>query len=89
MKKCTRLTFSPEFRLDVSPLVVDQNYTDIVAGKTMNVGTSTMAKWAAQLKHTASSLACVGITISMSIVERNRFAEGPPSGTCQREVRGK
>jgi len=50
MKKRTRPTFSPEFRLEASPLVVDQNYTVIAAAKAMNVGISTMAKWVAQLK---------------------------------------
>jgi len=50
MKKRTRPSFSPEFRLEASQLVVNQNYTVIAAGKAMNVGTSTMAKWVAQLK---------------------------------------
>jgi transposase len=50
MKKRTRPTFNPEFRLKTSQLVVDQNYTVIAAAKAMNVGISTMAKWVAQLK---------------------------------------
>lgn len=50
MEKRTRRTFSPELRLDASPLVVDQNHTVIVAARAMSVGTSIMAKWAAQLK---------------------------------------
>ena len=50
MKKRTRPSFSPEFRLEASQLVVDQNYTVIAAAKAMNVGISTMAKWVAQLK---------------------------------------
>ncbi len=49
MKKRTRPSFSPEFRLEASQLVVDQNYTVIAAAKAMNVGISTMAKWVAQL----------------------------------------
>ena len=40
----------PEFRLEASQLVVDQNYTVREAAKAMNVGISTMAKWVAQLK---------------------------------------
>jgi len=40
MKKCTRPTFSPEFRLEASQLVVDQNYTVREAAKAMNVGVS-------------------------------------------------
>jgi transposase len=50
MKKRTRPTFSPEFRLEASQLVVDQNYTIREAAKAMNVGISTMAKWVTQLK---------------------------------------
>jgi hypothetical protein len=50
MKKRTRSTFSPEFRMEASQLVVDQNYTVCEAAKAMNVGVSTMAKWVAQLK---------------------------------------
>jgi transposase len=49
MKKRIIPTFSPEFRLEAFQLVVDQNYTAIGAAKVMNVGTSTMAKWVAQL----------------------------------------
>ena len=50
MKKRTRPTFSPEFRLESSQLVVDQNYTIREAAKAMNVGISTMARWVTQLK---------------------------------------
>ena len=50
MKKRTRPTFSPEFRLEASQLVVDQNYIVRAAAQAMNVGISTMAKWVAQLK---------------------------------------
>jgi len=50
MKKRTRPTFSPEFRLEASQLVVDQNYTFIAAAKAMNVVISTMAKWMVHLK---------------------------------------
>ena len=50
MKKRTRPTFSPQFRLEASQLVVDQNYTIREAAKAMNVGISTMARWVTQLK---------------------------------------
>lgn len=50
MKKRTRPTFSPQFRLEASQLVVDQNYTIREAAKAMNVGISTMARWVIQLK---------------------------------------
>ena len=49
IKKRTRPTCSPEFRLEASQLVVDQNYTVVAAAKAMNVGISTMVKWVAQL----------------------------------------
>jgi transposase len=38
MIKRTRFTFSPEFRLEASQLVVDQNHTVRKAAKAMNVG---------------------------------------------------
>jgi len=44
MNKRTRPSFSPEFRLETSQLVVDQNYTVIAAAKAMNVSISNMAK---------------------------------------------
>ena len=50
MKKRTRPACSPEFRLETSQLVVDQNYTVIAAARAINVGISTMAKWVAQIK---------------------------------------
>ena len=50
MKKRTRPACSPEFILEASQLVVDQNYTVIAAARAINVGISTMAKWVAQLK---------------------------------------
>jgi len=50
MKKRTRLTFSTEFRLEASQLVVDQHYTVSAAAQVMNVGISTMSNWSAQLK---------------------------------------
>jgi transposase-like protein len=36
MKKRRRPSFSPEYRLEASQLVVDQNYTVILAAKAMN-----------------------------------------------------
>ena len=38
MKKLTRPTFSPEFRLEASQLVVDQNYTIRATAQAINVG---------------------------------------------------
>jgi hypothetical protein len=46
MKKRTRPTFSPEFRLQASQLVVDQNYTVRAAAQAMNAGILTMANCA-------------------------------------------
>tara|TARA_R110001599_G_scaffold122530_1_gene294554 strand:- start:8231 stop:8575 length:345 start_codon:yes stop_codon:yes gene_type:complete len=49
MKKKTRKTFSPEFRLETAQLVVDQQYTQEEAAKAMGVGKSTISKWVKQL----------------------------------------
>ena len=62
MKKRTRPTFSPEFRLEASQLVIDQNYTVIAAAKAINLGISTMAKWVAQLNQERQGKAYVAAT---------------------------
>jgi transposase len=46
----TKLTFTPEFKLEVAQLVVDQNYSIREAASSMNVSKSTMDKWVRQLK---------------------------------------
>lgn len=50
MKKRPSHYFSPEYRLEAAQLVVDQNYTVREAATAMNVGLSTMDKWARQLR---------------------------------------
>ena len=50
MKKKTRRTFTPEFRLESAQLVVDQNYSVRQAAEAMGVGKSTMDKWVRQLR---------------------------------------
>ena len=50
MKKRTRPTFSPEFRLEAAQLVVDQGRTVKEAATAMGVGYSTMDKWVRQLR---------------------------------------
>lgn len=50
MSKRTRPTFKPEFRLEVAQLVVDQGYSIREAAEAMNVGKSTVDKWARQLR---------------------------------------
>lgn len=50
MTKKKRKTFSPEFRLEVAQLVIDQGYTHEEAAKAMNVGFSTVGKWVKQLR---------------------------------------
>ena len=47
----TKLTFTPEFKLEVAQLVVDQNYSIREAASSMNVSKSTMDKWVRQLKN--------------------------------------
>lgn len=50
MKKKTRPTFTPEFRLESAQLVVDQKYSVREAAQAMGVGKSTMDKWVRQLR---------------------------------------
>ena len=50
MNKRTRRTFTPEFRHEAAQLVVDQHYSIREAAEAMNVGKSTMEKWARQLR---------------------------------------
>ena len=54
MTRPSRPTFSPEFRLESSQLVVDQGYSVKDAAEAMNVGKSTMDKWVRQLKQERS-----------------------------------
>jgi len=42
--------FKPEFRLEVAQLVVDKGYSVREAAEAMNVGKSTVDKWARDLK---------------------------------------
>ena len=50
MKRRTRRTFSPEFRLESAQLVIDQNYSIREAATAVGVGHSTMDKWVRQLR---------------------------------------
>lgn len=50
MKRNTRATFSPEFRLEAAQLVVDQGRTIRDAAEALGVGHSTMDKWVRQLR---------------------------------------
>ena len=50
MKRSTRRTFSPEFRLESAQLVVDQNYSIREAATAVGVGHSTMDRWVRQLR---------------------------------------
>jgi len=50
MTKRTRLTFSPELKLESAQLVIDQGYSVREAAEAMNVGKSTMDKWVRQLR---------------------------------------
>ena len=50
MKRRTKRTFSPEFRLESAQLVVDQNYSIREAATAVGVGHSTMDKWVRQLR---------------------------------------
>ena len=46
----TRKTYSPEFRLEVAQLVVDQGYSIREAASAMDVAKSNVDKWVRQLK---------------------------------------
>ena len=50
MRVTTRRTFTPEFRLEASQLVVDKGYAVREAAEAMGVGKSTMDKWVRQLR---------------------------------------
>jgi len=50
MTKRTKKHYPPEFRLEVAELVVDKDYSVREAAEAMNVGKSTVDKWARQLK---------------------------------------
>jgi len=50
MKTRTKRDFSPEFRLEYAQLVVDQDDSVREAAEAMNVGKSTIDKWARQLR---------------------------------------
>ena len=45
-----RRNFSPELKRESAQLVVDENYTVSDAGKAIDVGLSTMTKWAKSLR---------------------------------------
>ena len=50
MNSRTRKSFTPEFRLEVAQLVVNQGYSIREAADAMSVGKSTVDKWVRQLK---------------------------------------
>jgi transposase len=50
MNRRTRLTYSPEFRLEAAQLVVNQGRSTREAAEAMGVGKSTMDKWVCQLR---------------------------------------
>lgn len=50
MKKRTRPTYSPEFRLEVALQVVDANRSVRDVADSMGLGKSTVDKWARQLR---------------------------------------
>ncbi len=50
MSRPKRPNFKPEFRLEVAQLVLDKGYSIREASEAMDVGKSTVDKWARQLK---------------------------------------
>ncbi len=61
MNKKTKRTFSPEFKLECSQLIIDKGYSYRDASKAMNVGSSTLEAWVRQLRRERQ-----GITPSVS-----------------------
>ena len=57
MTKRTRRTYTPEFRLEVAQLVVDQGYSIREAATAMDVGKSNVDKWVRQLKDEKNGIA--------------------------------
>ncbi len=50
MTRKRRPNFSPEFKLESARLVVDQNYSVRQAAEAVNVNSTSMDKWARQLR---------------------------------------
>ncbi|MDO6526182.1 transposase [Motilimonas sp. 1_MG-2023] len=50
MSKRTRLTYSPEFRLEVAQEIVDKGRSVREVAESLELGKSTVDKWARQLK---------------------------------------
>ena len=78
----SRRTFSPEFKLEASQLVVDQGYTVRAACDAVGVGKSTMEYWVRQLreerqgKHTY----CLGYYPRTTADQRVGKADKAPGG---------
>lgn len=50
MNKKTKRTFSPEFKLECTQLIVDKGYSYREASEAMNVGSSILEAWVRQLR---------------------------------------
>jgi transposase len=57
MRKPRKSNFKPEFRLEVAQLVLDKGYSVREAAEAMDVGKSTVDKWARQLKQERDGIA--------------------------------
>ena len=57
MSKPKRPNFKPEFRLEVAQLVLDKGYSIREAAEAMDVGKSTVDKWARELKQERGGVA--------------------------------
>ena len=60
----TKRNFNPEFRKEVAELVLDKNYSVREAAEAMNVGKSTVDKWARSLKKERNGIETKGTPIS-------------------------
>ena len=64
MKKRTRPTFTPEFRLEAAQFVVEKGYSVRQAAEAMGVGVSTMDKWVKKLRDSSTGLAGKGAPVT-------------------------
>lgn len=50
MNKQTKRTFTPEFRLECSQLIIDKGYSYRQANEAINVGSTALESWVRQLR---------------------------------------
>lgn len=69
MKKRTRATYTPEFRLEAAKLVTEHHYTVREAAEAMNVSKSSIDLWVGQLRKRDKGLPAKGAALTPEQVE--------------------